>query len=134
MTLGTGGTVRVGLGAGGCAGLGVAEAGELGADGRGEGDGDGLGVDGGTGTDMDAVTEGDDVAWGVLPPLSDDTSAQVAKPAPTATTAAPPAIHGARRDGCRCRFMVLTVYSIADGLKPGPGRRKPWLWPSVPAS
>ncbi|MGW2964706.1 hypothetical protein ACWDGI_40490 [Streptomyces sp. NPDC001220] len=144
VAVGTGRTVRVGLGAGVWAGGGVAragelgvaeagelgvaeacelgftEAGELGVDGRGEGDRERLGVDGDTGTDGNAVTEGDGVEWGLLPPWWDDTRAQAPRPAPRATTAAPPAIHGVRRDGCRCRFMVLTVYPIADGLKPEP--------------
>ncbi|MFF4897941.1 hypothetical protein [Streptomyces sp. NPDC001068] len=120
---GTGRTVRVGLGAGVYVGLGVGEAGALVGVGRGDGDSDGLGV--GVGDDVvtegDTVSDGDGVEWGA-PPLSDDTSAQDPRPAPRATTAAPPAIHGMRRDGCRCRFMVLTVYPIADGLKPEPDR------------
>ncbi|MEW1774324.1 hypothetical protein [Streptomyces sp. NPDC086777] len=111
----TGGTVRVGLGAGVRVGFRVVGAGELGADDRGGRDGDGLGADG--------VTTGGGVGWEALPPWSDDSSAQAARPPPRAITAAPPAIHGARRDGCRCRFMILTVHPIADGLKPEPGRR-----------
>lgn len=99
------------------------------AGGRVDGDRDGLGVGGVVVTDGDsdtdgcsdgnAVTEGDDVGCDEPPPLPEDTSAQAPRPAPTATTAAPPAIHGARRGGCRCRFMVLTVYPIVDCLKPG---------------
>ncbi|MER6534808.1 hypothetical protein ABT215_13575, partial [Streptomyces sp900105755] len=119
--VGTGGWVRVGLAAGVRVGLGVAGAGELGADGRGETDGDGLGAvaEG----DSEGVTTGDGVGCAALPPWSDDSSAQAARPPPRATTAAPPAIHGARRDGRRCRFMILTVHPIADGLKPEPSRR-----------
>ncbi|MFK0159819.1 hypothetical protein ACIQVK_48120, partial [Streptomyces sp. NPDC090493] len=119
VAVGTGGAVRVGLGAGVWVGFGVFGAAELGADDRGEADGDGLGVD------AVGVTTGDDVAWGVLPPWSDDSSAQAARPPPRATTAAPPAIHGALRAGRRCRFMILTVHPNADGLKPGPSRRPP---------
>jgi hypothetical protein len=113
---GTGGTVRVGLGAGVRGGFGVDGAGELGADGRGDRDGDGV--------DADGVTTGDGVWWEALPPWSDDSSAQAARPPPRATTAAPPAIHGAFRDGRRCRFMILTVHPIADGLKPEPSRSR----------
>lgn len=120
VAVGTGGTVRVGLGAGVRVGFGVDGAGELGADGRGvkDGDGDGLGVD------ADGVTTADGVGCEALPPWPDDRSAQAARPPPRATTAAPPAIHGAFRDGRRCRFMILTVHPIADGLKPKPGRSR----------
>lgn len=125
---GTGGRGWGGLGAGVCAGPGVVEAGVREAGGRVDGDWDGLGVGGVVVTDGDsdtdgcsdgsAVTDGDDVGCDEPPPLPEDTRAQAPRPAPTATTAAPPAIHGARRGGCRCRFMVLTVYPIVDRLKP----------------
>ncbi|MGW1727829.1 hypothetical protein ACWCQK_33560 [Streptomyces sp. NPDC002306] len=85
-----------------------------------EGNGKGL-VDG-----RDRIPEREGTGRGVPPP--DDTRAQIPKPPPTASTAAPPAIQGAFRAGRRCRFMILTVQPIADGLnrEPGPAlRRRP---------